>query len=219
MINVIPEVQAFARPFTEVNDHPIIWQDPAGDLDDDELTSRVTQKVTREMESLIRGQNNDVNMYTIYSFFESCPFVCPNCSELIEGLDYSSNVREYGSVSLNLSGVDDYNSHDSETQDTDFFCPECNDQVNESNIAILCSRGGVQVVNNFVTTLLEGRHGPVNITGSANMARNVFYATPFMQGAAVRPGAIATLGVATNCDASVPIATEDIAMGQDLFDN
>lgn len=52
--------------------------------------------------------------------------ICPRCGSEIDRLDYNSNIAEWGTC--DISG-DDMEFTDSETQETDYRCPECNEIV------------------------------------------------------------------------------------------
>lgn len=68
-------------------------------------------------------------------------WICPNCENEIDSLDYSVDTRESGYVSLyNREGecdTDSYESQDSEWQGSvDYHCPECNEQVDLDDLTL-----------------------------------------------------------------------------------
>lgn len=55
------------------------------------------------------------------------PYFCAHCEEEIDHLSYNAAVNEWGTSDLDGS---DMNCRDSETQDTNYECPECNESIN-----------------------------------------------------------------------------------------
>jgi len=56
---------------------------------------------------------------------------CPECNDVIEHLNYSADVREWGTCSLY---GDDFNYSDADTGDTYYQCPECEKDINPDDI-------------------------------------------------------------------------------------
>lgn len=54
------------------------------------------------------------------------PCFCAHCDVEIDHLQYSSNVVEWGSSDLDGSNMD---CNDSDTQNTNYECPECNHEI------------------------------------------------------------------------------------------
>ena len=70
---------------------------------------------------------------------------CPSCGNEIENLDYEVRAREWGYASLSNpqnenseARINEHEQSDSEwTNDVDYYCPECNEEVALSDLVLV----------------------------------------------------------------------------------
>lgn len=68
-------------------------------------------------------------------------FTCPSCEEDIDYVDVTEHTRNYGTAQLMVEPdetveVDYTEVNDSETEDCDYYCPECNTDLDLGSIIV-----------------------------------------------------------------------------------
>jgi hypothetical protein len=222
MITINEAAARFAEPFTSVNGHTVcpVHENP----EENDYSNILTEDVTRRINNITRQITENQDFFftedTIYNILQGLMMICPHCDELLDSIDYAADVREYGSATIQVSGVDDYNSSDTETNETTFNCPECNNDIDEERLFVFLPPEAMLLVNQFVQAALDGNHGQVVRIASINRPSSIAWEQLHgSNSVSFRPRALTGAGMETICDASVPIVTEDINMDQDLFDN